>query len=116
MQRNRYFNQIKRGQSPIKIGKFFCFSNWGQSAGGEILYGNNLAAISRIDRRFVRPPSFSRPHASLSLALTSEQITALSEATLKGWALGSERFKAHLERQTERRVRPAKRGRPHKTP
>ena len=49
-------------------------------------------------------------------ALTSEQMTALSEATLKGWALGSERFKAHLERQTERRVRPAKRGRPHKSP
>lgn len=49
-------------------------------------------------------------------ALTPEQIAALSEATLKGWALGSDQFKAGLEQQVERRVRPAKRGRPSKLP
>ncbi len=60
---------------------------------------------------------FAREAAYVELtrqALSSDQITALSEATLKGWALGSDQFKSHLERQTERRVRPAKRGRPRK--
>lgn len=47
-------------------------------------------------------------------ALATDEIRALSEATLKGWALGSDQFKSHLERQTERRVRPARRGRPPK--
>ena len=47
-------------------------------------------------------------------ALASEEVTALTEATLKGWALGSEQFKLALERQANRRVRPAKRGRPSK--
>lgn len=60
---------------------------------------------------------FARERAYRDLigeALTAEDIAALSEATHKGWALGSERFTAALERQTERRVRPAKRGRPPK--
>jgi putative transposase len=47
-------------------------------------------------------------------ALTSDEVSALNEATLKGWALGSDQFKAALERQANRRVRPAKRGRPFK--
>lgn len=47
-------------------------------------------------------------------ALTTEEINALSEATLKGWALGSEKFKAQIEKQANRRVSPAKRGRPFK--
>ncbi len=47
-------------------------------------------------------------------ALTSEEVSSLVEATLKGWALGSEQFKRTLERQANRRVGPAKRGRPFK--
>ena len=46
---------------------------------------------------------------------TSEEVLQLSDATNKGWALGSERFKADLEKQEMRRVRPAKRGRPFKS-
>ena len=46
--------------------------------------------------------------------LTEEDMRALSEATRKGWALGSEQFKIKLEKNTSRRVRPAKRGRPFK--
>jgi putative transposase len=46
--------------------------------------------------------------------LTREEIDALNEATLKGWALGSDKFKLALEKQTKRRVQPAKRGRPPK--
>lgn len=48
-------------------------------------------------------------------ALTTDELLALHEATLKGRALGSDQFKAHLEQQTERRVRPAKKGRPRTT-
>lgn len=47
-------------------------------------------------------------------ALTTDELAALHDATLKGWALGSNQFKSRLERQTERRVRPAKKGRPRK--
>lgn len=46
--------------------------------------------------------------------LTGEDVRALSEATRKGWALGSEQFKFALEKNANRRVRPAKRGRPFK--
>lgn len=44
--------------------------------------------------------------------LSAEEVAAVSDATLKGWALGSEQFKLSLEKQTQRRVRQIKRGRP----
>ncbi|WP_034295561.1 transposase [Herbaspirillum sp. RV1423] len=42
------------------------------------------------------------------------EVDAISQATLKGWALGAEEFKTGLEKQVSRRVSPAKRGRPAK--
>jgi putative transposase len=48
----------------------------------------------------------------VELGLSSREVDALSEAALKGWALGSEKFKTRLEKQANRRVSPAKRGRP----
>ncbi len=50
--------------------------------------------------------------ALLDHGLTASEIETLSEATRKGWPLGSERFKDALARQLSRRVSPAKRGRP----
>lgn len=44
--------------------------------------------------------------------LAQEEAGRITDATLKGWALGSDEFKLALERQTRRRVSPAKRGRP----
>jgi putative transposase len=49
-------------------------------------------------------------------ALTADELDAIGQATLKGWALGSERFKKQLTKETNRRVSPAKRGRPAKKP
>jgi putative transposase len=46
--------------------------------------------------------------------LGSAEVALISQATLKGWALGEDEFKAGLERQINRRVSPAKRGRPAK--
>jgi putative transposase len=46
--------------------------------------------------------------------LAAEEVTSIRDATLKGWALGSDKFKARLEKQINRRVQPAKRGRPSK--
>ena len=48
--------------------------------------------------------------------LTREQMTQLDASVLKGWPLGSDRFKASLEERAERRVTPARRGRPPKRP
>ncbi|GIZ53454.1 transposase [Noviherbaspirillum aridicola] len=45
---------------------------------------------------------------------TASETRLIDEATRKGWALGSEQFKAGLSRQLSRRVAPAKRGRPRK--
>jgi len=62
---------------------------------------------------------FARERAYRELieqALAADDIAALNEATDKGWALGSEHFASALERQTERRVQPARRGRPPKRP
>jgi putative transposase len=47
-------------------------------------------------------------------ALTAEEVQLLKDATLKGWVLGSEKFKSGLAKNTKRRVSPAKRGRPRK--
>lgn len=60
---------------------------------------------------------FEREAAYLGLieqGLSVMEISVLSETTLKGWALGSEKFKNALEKQTNRRVSPAQRGRPRK--
>ncbi|HZW12963.1 MAG TPA: transposase [Noviherbaspirillum sp.] len=45
---------------------------------------------------------------------STEEVNAMIEATLKGWPLGSDKFKSALEKQASRRVNPAKRGRPPK--
>ena len=47
-------------------------------------------------------------------ALTSQQVQAFTVACQKGWPLGSIRFKAELQKLSERRVAPLKRGRPRK--
>jgi putative transposase len=60
---------------------------------------------------------FEREAAYKNLAeqvLTPEELRELRECTHKGWVLGSESFKMHLEKQLNRQVRPGKRGRPAK--
>jgi putative transposase len=47
-------------------------------------------------------------------ALTSDELKTMRNSTIKGWAIGSERFQTQLEKLTERRVTPGKRGRPYK--
>lgn len=44
----------------------------------------------------------------------ADEVALLTDAALKGWALGSDQFKATLAKQASRRVSPAKRGRPGK--
>jgi putative transposase len=46
--------------------------------------------------------------------LPANQVGALTQATLSGWALGDEAFKRGLQSQTARRVSPARAGRPSK--
>ncbi|HJV87853.1 MAG TPA: transposase [Noviherbaspirillum sp.] len=50
----------------------------------------------------------------MNQGLAPREIEVIGQATLKGWPLGSDKFKAMLARQTNRRVTPAKRGRPPK--
>lgn len=52
--------------------------------------------------------------ALLEQALTAEEERMIKEATLKGWALGSEKFKTSLAKSVNRRISPVKRGRPSK--
>ncbi|HEX7634285.1 MAG TPA: transposase [Noviherbaspirillum sp.] len=53
--------------------------------------------------------------ARMELGLGSGEVAVLDEATMKGWPLGSEKFKNALAKQVNRRVAPAKRGRPSKS-
>jgi putative transposase len=53
--------------------------------------------------------------AFLDQGVAEQEVAALTEATLKGWPLGSDKFKALLAKQANRRTAPAKRGRPPKT-
>jgi putative transposase len=53
--------------------------------------------------------------ALMENGLTDAETAALDEALHKTWPLGSDRFKQLLEKQTSRRVTPAKRGRPPKS-
>lgn len=54
--------------------------------------------------------------ALVEQGLTEDELAHINLAVLKGAPLGSEDFKAALERATKRQVLPAKRGRPFKTP
>jgi len=61
---------------------------------------------------------FEREAAYRRLAeqgVSQAEIEALNNATLKAWAHGSEKFKLELESKGNRRLSPAKRGRPAKS-
>lgn len=45
-------------------------------------------------------------------ALTSTEVMELTDASLRGWPLGTAHFKEQLEKQASRRIVPLKRGRP----
>ncbi|WP_342118409.1 transposase [Pseudoduganella sp. OTU4001] len=60
---------------------------------------------------------FQREAAYIELAasgLPGADLRAIEAAALKGWPLGSDKWKAELERRMKRQVLPAKRGRPFK--
>jgi putative transposase len=48
--------------------------------------------------------------------LSQKELIELRDTVNKGWVLGSEGFKKMLETELNRRVQPAKRGRPRKKP
>ncbi|GAA4032242.1 transposase [Actimicrobium antarcticum] len=52
--------------------------------------------------------------ALVQQGLSSEEMTALTDAVLKGWALGSPQFRTQMEKRLQRRVGPVRRGRPPK--
>ena len=61
---------------------------------------------------------FQREAAYMALVeqgLGSDELDAINRAIQKGQPLGSEAFKAELEKTTRRQILPAKRGRPFKT-
>ncbi|MES2932624.1 MAG: transposase [Pseudomonadota bacterium] len=49
--------------------------------------------------------------ALVEQGISQDALKMLNQSLLKGWALGSENFKTELEKQVQRRVQPAKRGR-----
>lgn len=53
--------------------------------------------------------------ALIDETLSARDVTDLTDSTLKGWAIGSERFKTALQQETQTRVRPRKAGRPRTT-
>lgn len=50
--------------------------------------------------------------ALMENGLSQAEVTSLDEALHKGWPLGSDKFRHLLAKQTNRRIAPAKRGRP----
>ena len=52
--------------------------------------------------------------ALVEQGLSATEVAAVTEATLKGWALGSHQYRKTLEKRLQRRVSPAPRGRPAK--
>jgi putative transposase len=62
---------------------------------------------------------FQREAAYIDLVgqgIGADELAQVANAVQKGQPLGSHAFKVELERQTQRRILPAKRGRPFKTP
>lgn len=62
---------------------------------------------------------FQREAAYIDLVgqgIAADELALVANAVQKGQPLGSHAFKLELERQTQRRILPAKRGRPFKTP
>lgn len=58
---------------------------------------------------FAREAAYKKLFAE---ALTPQQIDIITQAVLKGWALGSHEFKSQIEHQINQRIQPAQRGRP----
>lgn len=52
---------------------------------------------------------------NVELGLSSRQVNEITQATTKGWMLGSSQFKIEMSKLTERRVEPVRRGRPRST-
>jgi putative transposase len=62
---------------------------------------------------------FQREAAYIDLVnqgIGADELAQIAGAVQKGQPLGDENFKRELERKTQRRILPAKRGRPFKTP
>lgn len=62
---------------------------------------------------------FAREAAYQSLideTLSARDVTDLTDATLKGWAIGSDVFKTALQKDSAHRIRPGKAGRPRLAP
>jgi putative transposase len=62
---------------------------------------------------------FDREAAYIALSehgLPGAEVKIVEQAVLKGWPLGSDKFKLALEQKVKRQVLPAKRGRPFKNP
>ncbi|HEX8605450.1 MAG TPA: transposase [Pseudoduganella sp.] len=62
---------------------------------------------------------FQREAAYIELSgqhLSAAQIATVEAAVLKGWPLGTDKYKKDLEQKAKRQVLPAKRGRPFKQP
>jgi putative transposase len=62
---------------------------------------------------------FQREAAYIDLVgqgISADELAQVAGAVQKGQPLGSQAFKVELEHQTQRRILPAKRGRPFKTP
>ncbi len=60
---------------------------------------------------------FQREAAYIELSrpsLSQAEMAVIDAAVLKGWPLGSDKFKAELQQRAKRQVLPAKRGRPYK--
>ena len=53
--------------------------------------------------------------ALIDETLSTRDVSDLTEATLKGWAIGSDSFKTALQNDTQHRVQPRKAGRPRVT-
>jgi putative transposase len=62
---------------------------------------------------FARDEAYS---AMVRAGISDQQRRALTDAALRGWALGEPSYLAELQRLTERRVGPAPPGRPRKIP
>ncbi|PUE24727.1 transposase [Limnohabitans sp. JirII-29] len=90
----------------------------------DYVWSSHAHYIGRRSDRLVTPHAlywalgntpFAREAAYAELVragISADQQGALTDATLSGWALGDDRFKASLQVQTERRLSKTKAGRP----
>ncbi|WP_338768451.1 transposase [Massilia sp. METH4] len=111
----RYIEYVPVRAAPAAAAETYPWSSYAHHAG----IRNDPAVTDHPAYWSLGNTPFQREAAYIELSaqyLSAAEIATVEAAVLKGWPLGTDKYKKDLEQKAKRQVLPAKRGRPFKQP